>query len=83
MLPSESDRNAWLPLGGAITILLAIAAFAGAGNWMLQNFAPPLNIFFSSVATIFGLSAVVHAFSILPFMLIHKFLTRITGLDIS
>ncbi len=82
MLPSESDRGAWLPLAGAIALLIAIAIFAGAGEWMLGNLAPPLNIFFQSVATIFGLSAVVHGFLVLPLMLIHKLLTRVTGLDI-
>ena len=82
MLPSESDRGAWVPLAGAIALLIAIAIFAGAGKWMLGNLAPPLNIFFQSVATIFGLSAVAHGFLVLPLMLIHKLLTRVTGLDI-
>ena len=82
MLPSESDRNAWLPLAGAIILLIAIIAFAGAGVWMLETLAPPLNIFFRSLATIFGLSAAVHGFSILPLLLMHKFLTRVTGMDI-
>jgi hypothetical protein len=82
MLPSESDRNAWLPLGGAIILLIGFVIFAGAGVWMLENIAPPLNIFFRSVATIFGLSAMVHFVFILPFLLIHKLLTRVTGLDI-
>ncbi len=82
MLPSESDRNAWLPLTGAIALLIAIAAFAGAGIWMLETLAPPINIFFRSIATIFGLSAAVHGTLVLPLMLIHKFLTRVTGLDI-
>jgi len=82
MLPSESDRNAWLPLGGIIALSITVAAFAGAGVWMLNNLAPPLNIFFRSVATILGLSAAVHGTSVLPLVLIHKLLTRITGLDI-
>ena len=82
MLPSESDRNAWLPLGGMIVLSIAIAAFAGAGVWMLSHLAPPLNIFFRSIASIFGLSAAVHGILVLPLLLIHKLLTRITGLDI-
>ncbi len=82
MLPSESDRNAWLPLGGMIVLSIAVAAFAGAGVWMLNNLAPPLNIFFRSIASIFGLSAAVHGILVLPLLLIHKLLTRITGLDI-
>ncbi len=82
MLPSESDRQAWLPLGGAILFLVTIAMFAGADVWILENIAPPLNIFFQSIAAIFGLSAGVHLFLILPFLLMHKLLTRVTGLDI-
>ncbi len=82
MLPSASDRNAWLPLGGAIALLVAIAILAGAGVWMADHLAPPLNIFLRSVAVIFGLSATVHGILILPLLLIHKGLTRLTGIDI-
>lgn len=82
MLPSESDRHAWLPLGGAIVGLLAIAIFAGAGIWLLENLGPPLNTFFRSVAIIFGLSAAAHGLFILPLLLLHKGATRLTGRDI-
>ncbi|MCF6278339.1 MAG: hypothetical protein L3J16_06290 [Anaerolineales bacterium] len=81
MLPSPSDRHAWLPLLGVITLLVGLAAVAGAGNWMLVNLAPPLNVFLRSVAMLFGLSTAVHGLLILPLMLAHKLLTRITGLD--
>ncbi len=83
MLPSESDRSAWFPLTGVMLLLIGIAIFAGAGTWMLENITPPLNTFLESIATIFGLSAVVHGFSILPLMLVHKLLSRITNLDIA
>ena len=46
MLPSASDRHAWLPLGGIIAILLTIAVFSGADVWLLENIAPRLNTFF-------------------------------------
>jgi len=82
MLPSESDRHAWLPLGGIIAVLLALAIFAGQGDWMLANLAPPLNIFFRSVATIFGLSAAAHGLFLAPLLLLHKGATRLTGRDI-
>ncbi len=82
MLPSASDRNAWLPLTGAVAVLVGLAILAGAGVWMLEYLAPPLNIFLRSVAMLFGLSAAVHGLLVLPLMLIHKLLTRITGLDI-
>jgi hypothetical protein len=82
MLPSQSDRHAWLPLGVAIVVLLALAIFAGAGPWMLTNVAPPLNVFLDAAAVIFGLSAAVHAALILPIGLIHILLARITGVDV-
>ena len=82
MLPSESDRHAWLPLAGLVVGLLAIAIFAGAGGWLLENLAPALNTFFRSVAIIFGLSAAAHGLFILPLLLLHKGATRLTGRDI-
>ncbi len=82
MLPSQSDRHAWLPLGVAIAVLLALAVLAGVGPWMLTYLAPPLNSFLSAAAIIFGLSAAVHVALIIPIFLIHKLLTKVTGVDI-
>ena len=66
MMPSESDRHAWLELVVAVGVLVAIVLLAGAGPWMLSNVAPYINNFLSSVAVIFGLSAFVHVLLILP-----------------
>ncbi len=82
MLPSESDRDAWLPLAGVIVLLVGIAALVGAGNWMLANLAPKLNTFFRSLATIFGLSAAAHGLFLIPLLLIHKGAARLMKRDI-
>lgn len=82
MLPSQSDRHAWLPLGLSVSVLVALALFAGAGSWMMVNLAPPLNNFLQSVATLFGLSAAVHGVLIPPVMLVHKLLARWLGWDV-
>lgn len=82
MLPSESDRHSWLPLGLWTAALLALGIFAGAGGWMLTNIAPHLNNFLASVSTLFGLSAVLHIVLLLPTMLVHRILTRLTGVDV-
>jgi hypothetical protein len=81
MMPSESDRHAWAPLGLWVGILIGLAVLTGAGPWMLENLAPPLNEFLRSVAILFGLSAALHALIVVPFMLFHRILTRLTGLD--
>jgi hypothetical protein len=82
MLPSQSDRHAWLPLGLSVVVLFALALFAGAGSWMMLNLAPPLNDFLRSVATLFGLSAAVHGILIPPVMLLHRLLYRWLGWDV-
>lgn len=83
MMPSESDRHAWLELVIAIGVLILIALLVGAGPWILSNLAPRVSNFLSSVAVIFGLSAFVHALLILPTALIHKLLARLTGVDVA
>jgi hypothetical protein len=82
MMPSESDRHAWLPLGLWTAGLLTLATFAGAGIWMLENIAPLLNDFFGSVATLFGLSFALHVILLLPTMLLHRIVSRVTGVDV-
>lgn len=82
MLPSQSDRHAWLPLGVTLLVVLGLAILAGAGPWMVHNLAPVLNRFLSSAAVVFGLSAAVHAILILPAGALHLGLTRLTGLDV-
>jgi hypothetical protein len=83
MMPSESDRHAWLELVIAVGVLFSIALLIGAGPWMLNSIAPVISNFLSSVAVIFGLSAAVHIILVLPAALIHKVLARLTGVDVA
>jgi len=83
MMPSESDRHAWLALVISVTVLFGLALLFGAGPWMLSTVAPRLSTFLSAVAVIFGLSAFVHVLLILPTALAHKMLARVTGVDIA
>jgi len=82
MMPSTSDRHAWLPLGLVIAALLALTILSGAGSWMLTNLAPPVNSFLKGLAAVFGLSGAVHLVSVLPFVLIHRLLAKLTGVDV-
>jgi len=82
MMPSQSDRHAWLPLGLLIIGLVMVAILAGAGAWMLTNLARPFNQFLQALAMIFGLSGVLHILLILPFLLLHMILTKLTGVDV-
>jgi hypothetical protein len=82
MMPSESDSHAWLPLGLWTAGLLTLAIFAGAGTWMLENIAPLLNKFFGSLATLFGLSTALHIALLLPAILLHRIVSKVTGVDV-
>ena len=83
MMPSQSDRHAWLELVISVGVLFSIALLIGAGPWMLNNVAPLVSNFLSSVAVIFGLSAAVHGVLVLPTALTHKLLARATGMDVA
>lgn len=83
MIPSRSDRRAWLPLLIVAVILVGLSIFAGAGPWMLANFAPFLNTVFSVVAIVFAVSLGVHLFLWPPIYLVRRMLSRITGYQVA
>lgn len=82
MLPSEADRDAWLPLGLWVSALLALAIASGAGGWMLANLAPLLDDFLFSVALLFGLSNLLHIILLFPFYSIHRLLVYVMKVDV-
>lgn len=77
MLPSESDRHAWLPLGLWIGALLILAILAGAGTWMLENLAPVFDPLLRSVALLFALSNIVHIVLLIPFYIFRQLFLHI------
>jgi len=82
MMPSESDRHAWRPLGIYALILVGLALLAGAGPWMLQYVTPGLNAFLKSVSLLFALSVLLHLTLLAPTWLAHRLLTALTGLEV-
>lgn len=79
MLPSESDRRAWLPLLLLTGLLAAVAALAGAGPWMMEQAAPLLNEGLRALALVLGISLALHAVLWLPLRLVRAALLRATG----
>jgi hypothetical protein len=77
MLPSASDRRAWLPLSLVFAVLLGISLFFGAGPWLAANLAGPLNEFLKAVALVFGISVVVHLCLFPPAWLLRVVLARL------
>lgn len=82
MLPSESDRRAWLPLGLILLGLIGISLVAGAGPWLYKNLATPMNQILRSISLVFAISAALH-FLLLPFIwVIRRLLARLLGLEV-
>jgi hypothetical protein len=82
MLPSESDRHAWLPLGLWIGALLVLAVLSGAGTWMLENLAPIFDPVLRSIALLFALSNIVHIVLLIPFHLLRRVIAYILQVEI-
>jgi len=83
MLPSASDRRAWLPLGIGLALLFLVSILVGAGPWLLENASEPFNLMMSALATVMGISAVVHLILWIPTGLLHLTLSRITGYEVT
>lgn len=83
MMPSRSDRRAWLPVILAAGFLLILGLLAGAGPWLVQNLAMPLNEALRAIAMVLAISLVVHLVLVLPFILLVKILERLTGFRVT
>ena len=83
MLPSASDRRAWLPLGLVILALLGASLLAGAGPWLEQNVAPLLSTLFLSVAVVFAISAGMHLLFVLPMWILRSLLAWWLKLEVT
>ena len=79
MLPSASDRRAWLPIALPLLGIALLAVFAGAGPWMLEHLAPGLQTVLSALLMVLGISLAVHLALGLPVGLAAALLARLTG----
>jgi hypothetical protein len=83
MLPSASDRRAWLPLTLVLIVLIGMALLSGAGPWMLTHLAPTLDKVLQAIAVTFSISVFLHLALLLPVWLVRKLLNRVTKLDVA
>lgn len=82
MLPSASDRRAWLPVILVVVLLIGVALIFGAGPWMSENLLPVLNDALRGVAIVFAISAAVHLVVLSPAWILRKVLSRVTGMQV-
>jgi hypothetical protein len=82
MLPSASDRRAWLPLLLVILVLLGLTLLAGAGPWLVAHLAPTLNSALRSVAVVFGITVLLHLILFPPAWALRKLISRLVGYQV-
>lgn len=78
MLPSESDRRAWLPVVIIMTLLIGLAWLVGAGPWMTSHVILALNDSLRALAIVLAISGVVHIIVLIPILFLRRIFSRIT-----
>ncbi|MBM3144429.1 MAG: hypothetical protein FJ010_05530 [Chloroflexi bacterium] len=82
MLPSNTDRRAWLPLIIVVALLLGLGILVGIGLWMLEHVAPLLDEALRASAVVLAMSAAVHLVVLVPTLFVHRLLSRIFRLEV-
>jgi hypothetical protein len=83
MMPSASDRRAWLTVVIVAGLIVVLAILAGAGPWLTQNLAPYLTRALSALVSALSISLAVQIVLLLPAFFLHRMLAKATGLDVA
>lgn len=82
MMPSASDRRAWRPVILAVILLFGLSLLAGAGPWLVEHLAEPLNRALRALALVLAISTAVQAVLLIPTWLVRRLLNHLTGLEV-
>jgi hypothetical protein len=86
MMPSASDRRAWLPVILFIALIFGAAFLIGPELWLAgiwEQAADPVNRALRNLGMVFGISTAVHMILLPPLWLVRRSLTRLTGLQVA
>jgi hypothetical protein len=82
MLPSASDRRAWLPLIIVIILLLGVVLIAGVGPWLLSAIGSTLKSAINAILMVLGITVLIHLVLFPPIFFLRKLLSRLSGLQV-
>ncbi len=82
MLPSSSDRRAWLPLSLVVVFLLGIILLVGVGPVLLSTLGSTLKSAIHAITMVLGITVMIHLVLLPPIYLIRKLLSRLLGLQV-
>ena len=81
MLPSESDRHAWLPIILVFAVILILIVFSGAGPWMKAHVLPVLSTVLPAISAVIAISLLTHLVLLIPAGLLRSILGRTLGIS--
>ena len=82
MLPSASDRRAWLPLILVILFLLGVVLVVGVGPWLLSTIGPTIKSALNATMMVLGITVLIHLVLFPPIFFLRKLLSRLLGLQV-
>lgn len=82
MLPSASDRRAWLPVLVIVAVVTALLLYAGFGQLLADFIAGPLETGIRLLATAFTITVALNVCIAPPVYLLEQALMRLTGLKV-
>lgn len=82
MLPSASDRRAWLPLMIVVILILGIGLFAGVGPWLVATLGPIVKSAMDAIMMVLGVTVLIHLVLLAPVYFFRKLFSRLLGLQV-
>ena len=82
MMPSASDRRAWMPLIFTILGLVVLILLIGIGPWLLTTLGKAFLTAMNAIALVFGITVLIHIILLPPAWLVRKIISRIVGLQV-
>jgi hypothetical protein len=82
MMPSASDRRAWLPLILVVVILLGLILLVGVGPWLLSSFGSAFKAALDTITMVLGITVIIHLILLPPTWIIRKIISRMLGLQV-
>ena len=82
MLPSASDRRAWLPLILVIVFFLTVILLVGIGPWLITRLGNTVKAGVDAITMVVGVTVLIHLVLLPPVYLIRKILSRLLRLQV-
>ncbi|MGA9533813.1 MAG: hypothetical protein WBR18_13930 [Anaerolineales bacterium] len=82
MIPSKSDRAAWLPAIGLLVAMVVLLWLVGVGGSLADQLGPMLESAASRLSGVFGITAGIDTVLLLPILALEALLARLLGLQV-